>query len=59
MEKKISLMENAVYVVKDGQLTKVTVPSGGFGTDEVVWQNGTVIDVIRSQRQRISGQSEI
>ncbi|WP_309087170.1 DUF3954 domain-containing protein [Domibacillus sp.] len=49
---EISLMENAVYIIIDGQPTKITAKS--FGEDTIVWQNGKVLDVIRSERVRIS-----
>lgn len=56
---ELDLTENAVYIVKDGLLTRVNGPVGGYGTDEIVWQKGRVLDVIRSQRNRIEGQKEI
>ncbi|OCA85391.1 DUF3954 domain-containing protein [Bacillus wudalianchiensis] len=57
MTAEINLMENAVYVVIDGQLTKVT--SKQFGEDTIIWKEGRVFDVIRSQRVRMSGQDVI
>ena len=53
----VDLMENAVYVVKKGKLTKVTAKE--FGQDVIVWKNGEVLDVDRSQRMRIDGQEVI
>ncbi|RJS59161.1 DUF3954 domain-containing protein [Bacillus sp. PK3_68] len=54
---EIDLMENAAYVVIDGQLTKVTPKQ--FGEDTIIWKDGKVFDVIRSQRVRMSGQEVI
>lgn len=54
---EISLMENAAYVVIDGQITKITPKP--FGEDTIVWQNGKVLDVIRSERHRLIGQNAI
>ncbi|WP_042348277.1 DUF3954 domain-containing protein [Bacillus massiliigorillae] len=54
---EIDLSENAAYVVIDGQLTKVTPKH--FGEDTIVWQNGKVLDVIRSERHRMIGQTQI
>ncbi len=36
----ISLEEDAAYVVKKGKLEKVDKPSGGFGKQTIVWQDG-------------------
>jgi hypothetical protein len=57
LEAKVSLLENAVYIVKDGQLTKVTAKE--FGQDVIIWKNGKVLDIDRSQRLRIQGQEVI
>jgi len=57
MTAEIDLMENAVYVVKEGQLTKVTAKQ--FGQDLIVWKNGQVLDIDRSQRVRLEGQEVI
>lgn len=53
----IDLMENAAYVIIDGHLTKVTPKP--FGEDTIIWQNGKVLDVIRSERHRLKGQDTI
>nr|WP_239588250.1 DUF3954 domain-containing protein [Gracilibacillus alcaliphilus] len=50
-------MENAFYIVKDGLLTKVTAKQ--YGQDVVVWKNGKVLDVDRSERIRLEGQEVI
>lgn len=54
---EVSLEENAVYVVKKGRLTKVTAKE--HGQDVIIWKNGEVLDVDRSQRMRIDGQEVI
>ena len=54
---EIDLIENAVYVVKDGSLTKVTAKK--YGKDVIIWKNGKVLDVDRSERVRIEGQEVI
>lgn len=48
---EIDLRENAVYVVKDGVPTKLNPMI--HGTDEIIWQKGIVLDVVRSQRIRV------
>ncbi|MEN2465926.1 DUF3954 domain-containing protein [Ornithinibacillus sp. JPR2-1] len=53
----IDLTENAVYIVQDGQLTKVTAKD--FGQDLIIWKNGKVLDIDRSERLRIEGQEVI
>ena len=40
MTAEISLMENAVYRVKDGKLDVVDVPGSGFGKQVIMWQDG-------------------
>lgn len=57
MTAEIDLMENAFYIVKDGLLTKVTAKQ--YGQDVVVWKNGKVLDVDRSERIRLEGQEVI
>jgi len=57
MEAKVDLSENAMHIVVDGQITKVTPKD--FGTDEIIWKDGKVQDVIRSQRLRLNRQEEI
>ncbi len=53
----VDLEENAVYVVKRGRMTKVSAKE--HGQDLIVWKNGEVLDVDRSQRMRIEGQEVI
>lgn len=56
-EMKINLQEEAVYIVKDGQATKIAPMS--HGEDRIVWNKGTVLDVVRSQRIRLGNVEEI
>ena len=37
---EVSLSENAVYRVKDGQIEKVDKPGNGFGKQVITWQDG-------------------
>jgi len=53
MTAEIDLMENSLYVVKDGQITKIEAPQTGFGEYTAVWKDGKVLDVIKSERVRI------
>ena len=59
MKEKVEIMlnENAVYIVKNGKLTKVTAKE--YGQDIIIWKNGQVLDIDRSQRMRIDGQEVI
>lgn len=38
MTAEISLMENAVYIVKDGELHKILKPETGHGKQIISWQ---------------------
>ncbi|OLN21723.1 DUF3954 domain-containing protein [Domibacillus antri] len=38
MTVEISLMENAVYIVKDGKLQEVPKPDSGHGKQIISWQ---------------------
>lgn len=53
MTAEVDLMENSLYVVKDGQITKIEAPQTGFGEYTAVWKDGKVLDVIKSERVRI------
>jgi len=53
MTAEVNLMENSMYVVKDGQITKIEAPQTGFGEYTAVWKDGKVLDVIKSERIRI------
>jgi hypothetical protein len=57
MTAKIDLTENALYVVKDGLLTKITAKN--YGNDEIIWKDGKVLDVYRGERIRMNGQEVI
>ncbi|WP_258871458.1 DUF3954 domain-containing protein [Halobacillus trueperi] len=37
---EIDLMENAVYMVKDGQVVKAPAPEQGYGALTINWQGG-------------------
>lgn len=56
-EAKICLNEDALYIVKNGDLTKVK--SKQFGQDHIFWKNGQVLDIDRSERHRVDGQEVI
>lgn len=45
--------ENCLYIVKDGRITKIDAPKTGHGDYKVVWKDGKVLDVIKSERVRI------
>jgi len=53
----IDLRENAVYIVKNENLTKVRAKE--YGQDVIIWKNGEVLDIDRSQRVRLNGQEVI
>lgn len=53
----IDLNEDAVYIVKNGQKTKIQAKT--HGQDIIIWKNGQVLDVDRSERLRIEGQEVI
>ena len=53
----VDLREDAVYIIQDGQKTKIKAKQ--FGTDTIIWKNGKVLDVERSERTRIQGQEVI
>ena len=57
MVAEIDLMETAVYIVQDGQVTKVTPKP--YGQDILIWQNGKVFDIERIDRKRLIGQDVI
>ena len=53
----INLLEDAVYIVKNGKKTKVSPKA--FGQDVIIWKNGKVLDVDRNEKIRIEGQEVI
>ena len=48
---EVDLTENAVYIVKNGKLMKLS--SIEHGEDKIIWKNGQVLDFIRSERVRV------
>lgn len=57
MNEVIDLKENAVYIIQNGIKTKITPKM--FGEDRIIWKNGKVLDIDRSERVRIEGQEVI
>ncbi|WP_028977634.1 hypothetical protein [Sporolactobacillus terrae] len=57
MKAEIDLMENAMYLVSNGRMTKVKAKD--FGTDEVIWKDGKWQDIISHKRIRNCGQVKI
>lgn len=53
----ISLLDDAVYVVKQKKLTKITPRE--FGKDTIIWKNGEVLDLERNEKIRFNGQEVI
>ncbi|WP_438310841.1 DUF3954 domain-containing protein [Sporosarcina sp. FA9] len=53
----VDLKEDALYIVKNGRLTKVSKKE--HGQDLIIWKNGQVLDIDRSERVRIEGQEVI
>lgn len=53
----VDLEEDALYIVKDGRITKVSRKE--HGQDIIIWKHGQVLDIDRSQRLRINGQEVI
>lgn len=41
----INLDENAVYIVKDGQLERIDNPPTGYGRQTIIWQNDIPIRI--------------
>ena len=54
---EISLLENALFIVKDGRVTKLTPKQ--HGEDTIIWKEGKVLDVIRSERVRLGSKEVI
>ncbi|MEN2765661.1 DUF3954 domain-containing protein [Ornithinibacillus xuwenensis] len=44
MEKtaEIKLDQDAVFIVKKGQLKKINAPDSGFGEQTITWQDGKI-----------------
>jgi hypothetical protein len=54
---EIDLNEDAVYIIQNGKKTKVTPKQ--FGQDLIIWKNGAILDIDRSERVRLQGQETI
>lgn len=39
---EVSLKEDAVLVIKNGELRSVPTPDSGFGEQSVLWQDGKI-----------------
>ncbi|PAE19451.1 hypothetical protein CHH80_16890 [Bacillus sp. 7504-2] len=48
---KIDLSENATYVVVDGKLEKIDMPSTGYGEHVVEWLGGRVHKTVNSVKE--------
>lgn len=48
---EIDLTENAIYITKNGKITKI--PALNFGEHRIIWKNGEVLDIIKSERVRV------
>ncbi len=42
---EISLMENMLYIVKDGTICSIETPPHGHGKQTITWANGKPINV--------------
>ena len=48
---EIDLKENAVYITKNGKIKKI--PALEYGEHKIIWKNGEVLDIIKSERVRV------
>ncbi|WAA10824.1 DUF3954 domain-containing protein [Fervidibacillus albus] len=48
---EIDLLEDSYYIVKNGRVIKINAIN--YGEDKIIWKNGQVLDLIRSERIRI------
>jgi len=53
MKAEISLVENMIYVVKDGQIHSIEPPSTGHGEQSFVYKNGKVARMNERKTQLI------
>ncbi|KEK25715.1 DUF3954 domain-containing protein [Bacillus gaemokensis] len=53
MKAEISLAENMIYVVKDGQVHQIEPPTSGHGEQSFVYKNGKVTRVDERKTQLI------
>lgn len=37
---EVDLLKNATYIIKDGKIVEVPMPSTGFGRQVISWQDG-------------------
>ncbi|HDR4429611.1 DUF3954 domain-containing protein [Bacillus thuringiensis] len=42
MKTEISLVENMIYVVKDGRIHSIEPPTSGYGEESSIYRNGKV-----------------
>ncbi|MBP1971600.1 hypothetical protein J2Z83_003751 [Virgibacillus natechei] len=54
---EVRLDEDAVYIIQDGK--KIKVSPKQFGNDKIIWMDGKVLDIERSERVRVEGQEII
>lgn len=50
---EVPLIDGMIYTVVDGKVKVIKPPVSGFGKYEFSYQKGQVIDVVKSERQRI------
>lgn len=53
MKAEISLVENMIYVVKDGQIHSIEPPSTGHGEQSFVYKDGKVTRIDERKTQLI------
>ncbi|MED1268206.1 DUF3954 domain-containing protein [Bacillus mycoides] len=53
MKAEISLVENMIYVVKDGQIYSIEPPSTGHGEQSFVYKSGKVTRIDERKTQLI------
>lgn len=53
MKAEISLLENMIYVVKDGQVYSIEPPTTGYGEQLFVYKNGKVARMDERRTQLI------
>ncbi|MDA2667651.1 DUF3954 domain-containing protein [Bacillus cereus] len=53
MKAEISLVENMIYVVKDGQIYSIEPPTTGYGEQSFVYKNGKVARMDERRTQLI------
>lgn len=54
---EINLREDALYIVQDGK--KIKISPKQHGTDTIIYKNGKILDIERSERVRIGDQETI